>query len=383
MNTVVMIAGGFHPLGAMDRANYELAWHLADRVRAKVCLVSHAVQARLASHPNVTWHYVPRPLKSYALGEILLRWRGRWIANHLKGRNPRVVVNGGNCPWPDINWVHAFHAAWDRRDYTAPLFFRLRSRWFKSIVRRSESNALAVARLIVTNSSRTRQHILDHYRRPPKTVHTVYLGIDPAVYAPSSDAIRTEARRYFGLPDKKPLVGFIGALGYDRNKGFDVAFAAWHVLCQQSSWDADLVVAGGGQEVGFWRHEASKADLAERIHFLGFTAQIPKLLASIDTLVSPTNYESYGMNVHEALCFGLPAFVTRTAGIAERYPNDLADLLICEPPGPRQLVDALWKWRKDIRGYKDRVLPFCTQLRQRTWEHMAQDIVALMNETSL
>ena len=24
----------------------------------------------------------------------------------------RVVVNGGNCAWPDINWVHAVHAAW-------------------------------------------------------------------------------------------------------------------------------------------------------------------------------------------------------------------------------------------------------------------------------
>jgi glycosyltransferase involved in cell wall biosynthesis len=378
MNTVVMMAGGFHAVGAMDKANYELAWHLADRVKTKVFLVSHTVQAELASHPNVIWYYVPRPLTSYALGDVLLRLRGHWIARRLKSQQPRVVVNGGNCPWPDINWVHAFHTTWARRDSHAPLWFRLKATWWKSRARRLECQAITAAKLVLTNSQRTRSQIVNRCHKSPDRVNTVYLGSDPHNYYPRRYVERTQSRQYFGLSDKNPLVAFIGALGRDRNKGFDIAFAAHLGLCQERDWDADLVVAGQGQEVAFWKRKAAEAGLEKRIHFLGFVNEVPRLLAAVDALVSPTHYESYGLNVHEALCCGLPAFVSRTAGIAERYPSDLADFLLCDPPNSIELAEILRRWRKDIAGYKDRVAALSEQLRQRTWEHMAKDIVALL-----
>ena len=46
----------------MDRANYALAWYLANRADARVELVSHHVDESLLAHPNVTWHRVARPL---------------------------------------------------------------------------------------------------------------------------------------------------------------------------------------------------------------------------------------------------------------------------------------------------------------------------------
>ena len=45
--------------------------------------------------------------------------------------------------------------------------------------------------------------------------------------------------------------------------------------------------------------------------------EAPAVLAACDALVSPTRYEAYGLAVHEALARGLPALVSRSAGIAD------------------------------------------------------------------
>jgi glycosyltransferase involved in cell wall biosynthesis len=217
----------------------------------------------------------------------------------------------------------------------------------------------------------------------PDRVHVVYYGTEPGVFHPAGPAERAAARRRLGWPadrpTARPVVAFIGALGHDRNKGFDVLFRAWQWLSADPWWDADLVVAGGGAEVDLWRHRAEQAGLAQsgRVRVLGFTKQVPDALAAADALVSPTHYDAYGLCVHEALCCGLPAFVTRSAGVAERYPAELGDLLLGDPPDAEDLVTRLRRWRADIAGFRGRVAAFARELRRRTWADMSRDIMSL------
>ena len=56
----LIVAGDFVPSGGMDKANYHLAWHLAERARLPVHLVAHRVAEPLASHPLVRFHPVRR-----------------------------------------------------------------------------------------------------------------------------------------------------------------------------------------------------------------------------------------------------------------------------------------------------------------------------------
>ena len=67
----------------MDRANYHLAWHLAERSEYTVHLAAHEVAEPLASHANVRVHRASRPLGSHTLGEFALRRVGRRIARYL------------------------------------------------------------------------------------------------------------------------------------------------------------------------------------------------------------------------------------------------------------------------------------------------------------
>ena len=327
MKRWLLIAGDFTPLGGMDRANYGLATYLARRAGAEVHLVTHRAWPDLQALPTVKIHEVARPWGKHMLGAPLLSRVGRREACRLTRaeRGTRVVVNGGNCVWGDVNWVHYVHAAWqDRQDGTVSK--RMKRIAFSRSARAAERSALGRACVVVANSERTRADVIAHYGLAPERVHTVYYGIDAARFRPASPDERAMTRERLGWNDDRPTVVFVGALG-DSRKGFDTLFEAWRLLTVDPGWDARLAVVGSGAMFDHWRSEAQSRGLASSIEFLGFCDDVAAILCACDALVSPARYEAYGLNVHEAICCGLPALVSASAGVAERYPEVLTDLL--------------------------------------------------------
>ncbi|HLY98651.1 MAG TPA: glycosyltransferase family 4 protein, partial [Candidatus Angelobacter sp.] len=174
--SILLVSGDFTPLGGMDRANYELAWYLAEKLDAKVGLVAYRVAEPLASHPNVLWRRVPKPLNSYSLGSGFLSRIGQAEARWVTRQQGHVVVNGGNCPWPDINWVHAVQQSWEPRLSHAPAHVRLRQRLSRKKILRAERHTLEHARTIITNSGCTSREVTQNFGISSERVHTVYLG---------------------------------------------------------------------------------------------------------------------------------------------------------------------------------------------------------------
>jgi glycosyltransferase involved in cell wall biosynthesis len=375
-----IVAGDFTPWGGMDRPNYELAWYLAEHHGAEVHLVSHRVAGPLSGHSNVVWHRVPRPFGRHAFGELLLDGVGRKIAKEIASVGGTVVVNGGNCLWNDVNWIHYVHNTpmAERGRQWSP--YREWFRWKRRRDQHRERQAVGEARLVITDSDLMKDRLIAGVSLDPGRVHTIYYEIHPHRFRPACAAERTDARRVLGLPLYRPLVAFVGALGLERRKGFDVLFDAWCQCCKHAGWDADLVIAGTGAELPYWKRRVAESGRAGDICLLGFTKAISTLLAAVDALVSPTRFEPYGQGVHEAICCGLPVFVTRRAGISERFPAELPDLLLDDPPDAAQLCGRLLEWHKNIDGYRRRMVPFSEQLRNRTWSDIAAEFVGAVDE---
>jgi len=111
----LIVTGDFVRTGGMDRANYALAHYLARRGH-DVHLVAHGVDGNLLAAGRVTFHRVSKLARSYALSAPLLARAGRRVAREVAAEaDGRVIVNGGNCAWGDVNWVHYVHAAWTPR----------------------------------------------------------------------------------------------------------------------------------------------------------------------------------------------------------------------------------------------------------------------------
>src|SRR5687768_77336 len=219
----VIVCGGFHHRGGMDRANSALAEHIVATGDA-VHLVAHDIDTAWLERPRATLSRVPRVAGSYVLGELALEHRGRAVVRALRraGRRTHVVANGGNMAGADVNWVHSIHHAWPCSDGGAPRWFRLKNHATKAWARVRERRAIQSAPLVVTNSRRTTADVVGRLGVDERRVHTVYLGSD-SVWVPASGAIRSAARRRWCDADARgPLIAFVGALGHDTNKGIDI-----------------------------------------------------------------------------------------------------------------------------------------------------------------
>lgn len=378
MSVWLLASGDFTQYGGMDTANYALASYLARTppvargMPHEVHVVSHRVMPELGALPGVHVHAVPRPFGMHRLGEPLLRRAATRLQDRLTTRGVRVVANGGNVDAGDVNWVHYVHGAF--APDAAGAFNRLRVASNHRRYLAEERHALQRARVVICNSERTADDVTRIGVARDRT-RVVYYGVDGARFGPVDPAERCASRRTLGLPEDRRLALFVGALG-DRRKGFDALFEAWRALCASADWDVDLVVAGTGAERAAWQRRAAR-DLPEgRMRFLGFRRDIPAVLAACDVLIHPARYEAYGLAVHEALCRGLPALVSASAGVAERYPADLAGLLIQDPASVQELEQRLRDWRADD-GMSSRVAMFASRLRARSWDHMARDIAEI------
>ena len=372
----VVIAAGFHQKGGMDKANHALADYLLER-EIPVHLVTHSADPGLQKHPLATVHIVARPGNSFYLGEFALAATGRKVARDVLRKNPsaQIVSNGGNCVWPGINWAHYVHCAWTAPK-RGPISYRLKDALASRRARRTEKAAFQKARIIISNSKRTTAELVKYFGVQPDRVHTVYLGTEG--WGPISPEERASARKLLQVTEDRPLAAFVGALGYDDRKGFDVLFGAWKQLCAKPEWDVDLVAAGSGPAVPAWQSQIKAAGLEQRIRLLGFTEDVKTLLAASDVLVSPVRYESYGLNVQEAICRGIPAVVTASAGVAEQYAPEFAPLLLPNAENIQDLVERLLGWRAKQQHWLARFQRFGERLRNRSWRDTAADFVSIV-----
>ncbi len=373
----VLVCGGFHDAGGMDCLNAALARHLAARGTA-VHLVGHDIDPSFDDAPLTTVMRVPRPGGVYLAGEVALGRAARRVRNAVAGREgaPIVVGNGGNCLDADVNWVHSVHHAWACADRGAPAWFKAKNRVFKAWSRRREAAAVHSARSIVANSRRTKRDLTTHLRVPDRRITIVYPGTDPS-WAPAAAPVRAAARARWCDHADRPLVVMVGAVGHDLNKGLDTLLSAWTLVRSRADWDAHLVVAGPG-DTSRWRAAAGGGS----VRFAGRITGAGDLFDAADLVVSPVRYEAYGLAVHEALCRGVPAFVSRAAGIVERFPADFESLLLDSGCTAESLAARLLAWRGNVAAWRARVEPLGRLLRARTMDTMCQEIASVGDATS-
>ncbi|WNG62534.1 glycosyltransferase family 4 protein [Archangium gephyra] len=362
----------------MDRAHLALAEYLSLR-GDEVHVVAHSASEELLALAGTHWHAAPKPAGSVALGSPVLDAVGRHWARRLGARGARVVVNGGNCLWGDVNWVHYVHAAY-APDFEARGWRPFARRLVHEGYLRAERAAFSRARLLIANSHRTAED-LRRLGVPAGRIRVVYCGIEGERFRPPSVSEREAVRAGQGWRPEQPVVAFVGALG-DRRKGFDTVYKAWAELHRRGTWDGVLVVMGSGAELPAWR-ERARADGLSSIQFLGFRTDVARLLAGCDALVAPTRYESYGLGVVEALCTGLPAFVSRGAGVAERYPPSLRPLLLEDPEDARALAEALAGWASRRESVRAELPAVSELLRREDWRYMAERFVSCVESVPL
>jgi glycosyltransferase involved in cell wall biosynthesis len=213
---------------------------------------------------------------------------------------------------------------------------------------------------VIANSQKTADDLSAALRVPPSKIAIVRLGADPVSGS--------------GPQGRSLRLGFVGALGWDSNKGLDTALAALARLTDGDERRYRLVVAGFGSSRQ-WEKVSRALGVSNRVEFVGFTRDVVALFRTVDLVISPVRYEAYGLAIQEALIAGVPALISADAGIAPFLRETVPSLLVEEKNNPDAWAMAIRLALKNLDALRAGVAVLATKMAARSWREMASDLV--------
>ena len=117
-----------------------------------------------------------------------------------------------------------------------------------------------------------------------------------------------------GLPPGRKAIVFVGRL--DRQKGLDELLrVAPHIFRELAQHD--LLLVGKGKQREELEDLAIRLAIRSRVHFAGWRADVPAILAAAEMLVLPSRWEGMPNVVLEAMASGKPVVAMKAEGVED------------------------------------------------------------------
>lgn len=204
---------------------------------------------------------------------------------------------------------------------------------------------------IVANSQAAKAHLENHYSLAPSKIDVIANSI---VFpeTPRQD-IRRQLRIQHGADEPTTVLLDVAMFRPEKNQRELIEIAAG--LPADFSWQ--LWLAGDGPALSSCRRLTEKLSLADRVKFLGLTADPSPLYAAADVAVHASRSESLSNFLIEAQAHGLPAVAYAAQGIAECFiPNDTGTSLPFEDQSGFR--DAIQRFARPDPERKERARSF-------------------------
>ena len=169
---------------------------------------------------------------------------------------------------------------------------------------------------IIADSAAIRDRLLNH-GYASNGVSVIYTGVPPAP-AVSRQTVRDE----LGLHDDDIVIGHAGR--FVKDKGQDVLVRAL-ASCHHPRLKLVLI---GDPQTAYGRHVQGLAPASDRVRYLGYRSDVPRLLRALDLYVQPSRREGLPLAISEAFDAGLPVVATAVGGMPEVVQHRLTGMLV-------------------------------------------------------
>ena len=312
----------------------------------------------------------------------VVAWRPRALASILSfivpatwavGSEFDIVHAQGLCGLRhNVATAHFCQAGWlaALSQLTGGLSWKQRLAGWLTIPLERYALAKPSTRRVIAISRKVQDDLAQYYRRR-SGVRVIYHGVDLETFHPRNRAeLRDQVRAELRVPAQAVLALFVGHL----QKGAATAIRAVSqvpeahlVLVSSSNPEADRAVAVA---VG----------TADRVRFVPASPQVHRYFAAADMFVFPTQYDTFGMVVTEAMAAGVPVVTNRAAGAAELITHGHDGWLTDSPwdvPAIAAAVSALASngALRERMGAAAR-----TRVEELTWDRVAEETLAVYRE---
>jgi glycosyltransferase involved in cell wall biosynthesis len=160
----------------------------------------------------------------------------------------------------------------------------------------------------------------------PEKVKVVYLGAPMEEFRPIADPrVIAGARGALGLGPQEFAVGCVTRL--QEQKGNQYLIDAARLVLDQRP-QARFFIAGEGPLRAELESHAALRQLGDRLTFLGFVQDVPRLMAAFDLSVFPSLWEGTPLTAFEALGSGKPIVATNADGLVEILGDGQTALIV-------------------------------------------------------
>lgn len=147
-------------------------------------------------------------------------------------------------------------------------------------------------------------------RLPVEKLLVIPNGIDLSRYA---EVVPADLQQ-LGFRPARRAITFVGRLDPQKGLGWLLHLAS---KAFERLPDHDLLIVGHGPARDLLERMVRELGIAERVHFAGWQAEIPAILAASDVLVLPSRWEGMPNAILEAMAAGKPVVACAVEGVAE------------------------------------------------------------------
>ena len=171
----------------------------------------------------------------------------------------------------------------------------------RSLKHGNESAAFKAANAVVFCSDDTMRRVIDAYGIQLAKCHTMYGGIDPKRFRPPSPDQRETARARFALKPGDIVLAWTGRLAPEKNLPLLI-----RALARCRKRPKQVLLVGEGSSRDELRSLGSRAGVENLLTFVGEVEDVRPYLHAADIFVFPSQGESFGISLVEAMACGLP-----------------------------------------------------------------------------
>ena len=164
---------------------------------------------------------------------------------------------------------------------------------------------------------------------PAARMEVIPNGIDVSLFAPLDAEARMAMRQRLGWPAGR-IFAYAGKL--NRGKGLELLLRVWtRYAARHADGHLVLIGSGGGQHLSCeetLRAMVRENGLEARVTFTGYVERVGDYLAAADVFVFPSESESMGLVVLEAMACGVPVIASRIPGVMDMVRDGETGMLI-------------------------------------------------------